>query len=167
MPFQHGNKLGRKFTSGPLSEEEREKLRGPRGKQSAEWVAARVLASAGKRAGRSPGPRSEATRKRMSLAVRNRYERDGPPRPKWKNTSLERALWKLLSAAGYSFETEKRFGRSRVDVYLPDYHLAFEADGWHHTRPGRAEADQARDDELMRRFKLPVVRLSTADLAEV
>lgn len=57
---------------------------------------------------------------------------------------------------------EKRFGRFRVDAYLPPpYHLAFEADGehWHNKK-----YDKKRDAELMKRFGLPVVRMSEQEL---
>ncbi len=89
----------------------------------------------------------------------------GHARPVWKNTELEARLWKFLVEAGYAIELEKQFGRYRVDVYLPDYHLAFEADGsYHHSRPGRPEYDSRRDALLLKIFGLPVVRIEEREL---
>jgi very-short-patch-repair endonuclease len=63
---------------------------------------------------------------------------------------------------------EKPFGRYRVDAYLPPpYHLAFEADGdfWHpyveRQRPGYYKQ---RDDFLLERFGLLVVRLTETEI---
>ncbi len=81
----------------------------------------------------------------------------------WKNTALEARLWKFLVEAGYTIEIEKPFGRYRVDVYLPDYHLAFEADGWHHAQY-QVEHDLKRDAWLWETQQLPVVRLNYLEI---
>lgn len=64
-------------------------------------------------------------------------------------------------------EIERRFGRALVDCYLPDYHLAFEADGTYWHRAELQARDRARDERLWERFRLPVVRLTQAELEEV
>lgn len=80
----------------------------------------------------------------------------------------ERIMVNLLRAAGFTVETQRHFGRACVDAYLPDYHVAFEADGaYWHNRPGAPEKDAARDAELMRRFALPVVRLGEFELRDI
>jgi very-short-patch-repair endonuclease len=94
-------------------------------------------------------------------------QRNECPRPRWKNTELEAKLWTFLVNAGFTIELEKQFGPYRVDVYLPERHLAFEADGWHHTLPGRSEYDVKRDANLLRQFQLPVIRLMESDLAKI
>ena len=108
-------------------------------------------------------PKSDAARCAMRLSALRRVERDGPPRPVWKNTRLEQALVHLLESAGFTVEREKRFGRFRVDAYVPERHLAFEADGPHHEL-FRQEHDARRDCELTERFQLPVVRLTAQEL---
>ena len=47
-----------------------------------------------------------------------------------------------------------------VDCYLPDYHVAFEADGPSHSQI----KDRNRDDTLMINYALPVFRISSEDL---
>ena len=47
-----------------------------------------------------------------------------------------------------------------VDCYLPDYHVAFEADGPSHSQI----KDKNRDDVLMINYALPVFRISSEDL---
>ena len=80
-------------------------------------------------------------------------------------TDLERRLYVLLA----EFPTvirEQRFGRYRVDAYLPPpYHLAFEADGvYWHDRPERVKHDARRDAYLLAEYGLPVVRLGETEL---
>ncbi len=56
-----------------------------------------------------------------------------------------------------------RFGRFRVDAYLPPpYHLAFEADGtyWHRPESEQARRDVERDAWLLEHYDLRVVRLT-------
>lgn len=80
-----------------------------------------------------------------------------------KLTGLEVKLSRLLTEYP-DLITQKRFGRYRVDAYVPSLHLAFEADGarWHD--PAR---DEIRDAWLMERYSLAVARLSERDLNEM
>lgn len=80
-------------------------------------------------------------------------------------TAIERILTVFLVNAGFRVEPQRQFGRAVVDAYLPEYHLAFEADGvyWHNL-PNRAEMDARRDARLLTDFGLPVVRLTEAEL---
>ena len=92
-----------------------------------------------------------------------------PTRPTWKSTRPERILAEFLYDCGYEFVREQRFGRYRVDFYLPEYHLAFEADGefWHgHNERFRPGYYQQRDGYLLEQFSLPVVRLTDREIQE-
>lgn len=99
-----------------------------------------------------------------SCAAKARWKTGFKRRPVWRDTRLELALVLLLRGAGFIIKREKRFGRYRVDAYLPERHLAFEADGkyWHSQQ---REHDARRDAELLERFGLPVVRLTEQELA--
>lgn len=81
-------------------------------------------------------------------------------------TSLEIKLRKLLSSFP-DVEFERPFGPYRVDAYLPEHHLAIEADGryWHERRG--LEYDEKRDLHLLEAYGLIVVRLSELDLEAV
>lgn len=81
-------------------------------------------------------------------------------------TSIEIILWDKLLAEFPRLEKQKRFGRFTVDAYLPEYHLAFEADGdyWHSFKK---ESDASRDAYLLSKFNLPVVRLTETELREI
>ena len=76
--------------------------------------------------------------------------------------------WKLaevLVAAGFEVVIpEQQFGHKRVDVLLGEEWLAFEADGAYHFTVERRAYDEQRDQELLKRFALPVVRLSGAEV---
>lgn len=63
---------------------------------------------------------------------------------------------------------EQRFGRYRVDAYVPSRHLAFEADGdyWHSSLERKAY-DQARDRSLLSEFDLVVIRLTETELRRI
>ncbi len=89
------------------------------------------------------------------------------PRPPFLTTEIERILFKFLEDAGFQVIKEKRFGRFRVDTYLPERHIAFEADGayWHKLN----EADNPgcyvrRDQILLEKYGLPVVRLTEREV---
>lgn len=83
----------------------------------------------------------------------------------WTNTSLEKILLTLLDDFP-TVITQKHFGLYRVDAFLPEYGIAFEADGhrWHRDKPGQSEYDRKRDEEILIRFGVVVVRLSEDDL---
>ena len=80
--------------------------------------------------------------------------------------------WKLIDfllRAGFEvIIPEQRFGVYSVDVYLPEYHLAFEADGdyWHNIS-GIHARDENRDAYLLRKFELPVIRLWEHEINEL
>ena len=65
---------------------------------------------------------------RIALAAAKRILRY--PKP---ITGIERALYVMMKMSGFTFIPEKRFGRYVVDAYIPELHMAFEADGafWH------------------------------------
>ena len=83
-------------------------------------------------------------------------------------TKIENTLVNVLLAEFPEVIRERKFGRYRVDAYLPPpYHIAFEADGtyWHEKREREQPGyDVARDAYLMVEHDLPVVRLGEADL---
>ena len=66
------------------------------------------------------------------------------PKPR---TNLEIALYSMLNTAKVYFISEKRFGRYKVDTYLPEYNMIIEADGkyWHTDR----EREEKRDRYLL------------------
>lgn len=83
--------------------------------------------------------------------------------------TLELALRRLLTEAGFSFEEQVPFDRCTVDAWVPEYGLAFEADGtfWHtyneNKNPGRYKR---RDAFLLRSSEVnAVIRLTESDLA--
>ena len=87
------------------------------------------------------------------------------PHKQWNKetrTNLEVILEGLLSEFP-EIQIQKSFGHFCVDAYLPPpYHLAFEADGsyWHKF----PRKDAVRDAYLLRKYGLPVIRLSEKDL---
>ncbi len=96
---------------------------------------------------------SKATAKNHAAGV----YRKGP-------TSLELALRRLLTSAGFDFEEQVRFGHCVVDAWVPSHRLVFEADGmfWYHHQDKEREA--RRDAYLMRRGVAAVVHLDDCDL---
>lgn len=78
-------------------------------------------------------------------------------------------LANYLLAVGYDdLALEVPFGRAFIDIYAPNEHLAFEADGsYWHSLPGRSESDKARDATLMKEFELPVIRFSELECHEL
>lgn len=80
------------------------------------------------------------------------------------STRLSKLMIKLFLSEFPEVVEEKRFGRFRVDAYLPQpYHLAFEADGeyWHSMRKDK---DKARDKMLFEKYGLPVIRLTQQEI---
>lgn len=92
---------------------------------------------------------------------RIRYWRQNP-RP---ITNLELALYRLLEYANFEYQKEVPFGPYIVDTYLPDYGIAFEADGdfWHQYGP-RIIHDKRRDEYLKGHLKA-VIHLRDSDLS--
>ncbi len=57
------------------------------------------------------------------------------------------------------------FGKYRVDAYIPQpYHIAFEADGYEHSKTKGKEKDYRRDCDLMGGFNLPVIHIQNEEL---
>lgn len=81
-------------------------------------------------------------------------------------TDIERFLVNRILVEFPEILTQEQFGCYHVDAYLPPpYHIAFEADGeYWHQNPKR---DAARDFYLLRKFDLPVVRLTGQEILEV
>ena len=75
-------------------------------------------------------------------------------------TEPHRQLIQLLEGLDLTVEVEVSFPPKSVDCYLPDLHVAFEADGPQHSGP----KDRKRDDYLMATYALPTYRLTSADL---
>ena len=71
------------------------------------------------------------------------------------STKIERQLYRILDEMGLSFIEEQEFPPYRVDAYCPELHVAFEADGPHHTRA----RDKRRDALLMKQYGLHVHRI--------
>ncbi len=126
-------------------------------------------------AGRARAPVTIETRERLRSAVRKHIETCddtcGSPAcaPRWGPTRIENTLVEVLLAEFPEVQREARFGRYRVDAYIPPpYHIAFEADGryWHNL-PGAVERDAARDAWLLAEHGLPVVRLTEKDLSKM
>ena len=72
--------------------------------------------------------------------------------------------WKLadvLTVCGFNnIVAETQFGRYRVDTLLADEWLGWEADGNYHFSKDRREYDKKRDEIILDRFELPIVRLN-------
>lgn len=73
-------------------------------------------------------------------------------------TGWHRWLEKKLHHMGLSYVSEyTEFWPYSLDLYLPEWHLCIEVDGPYHRR----KADALRDDQLMRRYQIPTLRLSS------
>ena len=119
---------------------------------------AKLLAS---HLGKKKGPMPEAVKIKLSLATAARLARQGAIRPSLPQT----LLMNRLLALGLVVETEKQFGRYVVDCYLPEVHIAVEADGdYWHRRPGAPERDRRRDEYLERVFGLGVIRFWESEI---
>lgn len=107
-------------------------------------------------------------RARIGAASKKRFREQGMPFQLTKSTKIELVLRKIVENAGLKFIPNCKFDLFEVDVYIPKYHLAFEADGefWHN-QPGRPEKDAQRDKELLENFHLPVIRVSEDKLKQI
>ncbi len=161
----------------------------PRGPRSAKTRA--KIGASNRLAAHHRPPISDETRQKMSLSQRNRTShhskssrlkiskarrkhiaacRDSEcrsaacnPSPPRGPTRIENILVDVLLAEFPEVRREERFGRYRIDAYLPPpYHLAFEADGayWHQD----AQADAARDAQLLIEHSLLVIRIGEQEL---
>ena len=77
-------------------------------------------------------------------------------------TVPHRQLLAALGALNVDVEVETSFPPYHVDCYLPDFHVALEADGPQHS----ASKDADRDAVLMARYALPVYRVDSGILAQ-
>jgi len=84
-------------------------------------------------------------------------------------TRLEKALYKMLDAFGWEYDTEVAFPPYFVDAYIPGLHLALEADGPFHfkgnpfigtTAEEEAEATRTRDAYLQEHYDLKILHLT-------
>ena len=73
-----------------------------------------------------------------------------PNHAPWANTRIEIIMQELLTELGIEFETQKRFGRYQVDIYIPSCQLVIECDGeyWHRFENPRK---RSRRDSYIRR----------------
>lgn len=62
---------------------------------------------------------------------------------------------------GYTTVAEQPAGQYKLDIYLPELHIAVEYDGPSHW----SRRDAARDKYIWETYQLPVWRVSAADLA--
>jgi len=76
-------------------------------------------------------------------------------------TGIERTLRGLLRHLNLIVVDERPFDPYRVDLYCPELHVAFEADGPTHGFSGR---DRKRDGELAEKYGLVVYRVPLARL---
>ena len=82
------------------------------------------------------------------------------PGPGVTNTVPHRQLVALLEWLGFTVEEEKGFYPYHVDVYVPELHVAFEADGPQH----RERPDAERDERLLGTYALQIYRLGAGVL---
>lgn len=76
---------------------------------------------------------------------------------KTQGTGGELKLRALIEKEGYEHEDNKSFPPYEVDVYVPEFHLAFEFDGRpYHSFKSR---DRRRDEHLMKIYGLPICRI--------
>ena len=76
-------------------------------------------------------------------------------------SSLTWMLADVLTNAGFEMViAEEQFGRYRVDALLAEEWIGFEADGYYHFISERQEYDKQRDKNILKRFGLPIVRLT-------
>src|SRR3954452_4397930 len=73
-------------------------------------------------------------------------------------SELEREFLRLLTRAGLPLpETQKRFGKHRVDFWWPDLRLVVETDGSHFHRTAAQQAnDRTRDQDHIRNGRTPL-----------
>jgi very-short-patch-repair endonuclease len=70
-------------------------------------------------------------------------------------SDAHRELIRLLQNWGVGLMEEVEFPPYTVDIYVPDAHVAIEADGPHHSR----RHDDKRDQQLYERYSLVVLRV--------
>lgn len=73
-----------------------------------------------------------------------------------ERSGFHRDIEKLLDEMGVNYISEKGWQPYRVDIYIPEWHLAIEADGPMHNK----WKDQKRDNFLLETYGVPVMRVS-------
>lgn len=91
-------------------------------------------------------------------------EWDRPETGRTTLTAIHRRLRDLLTRAGFWVQDELQVGKYRIDCYLQEVHLGFEADGrLHHTRTAKMR-DRARDEWILDNSGIIIMRLTDRDL---
>lgn len=102
-------------------------------------------------------------RAKMSESARRRLSRGGLR----GLTSLERALYVMLYSAGFHVIAQQKIGRSVVDAWVPEYGLAFEANGepWHTWNEAKRPGYHERRTKALNKLGVHVINLTATDLA--
>lgn len=77
-------------------------------------------------------------------------------------SDLHRDLVRHLERSGVEVMDEVVFPPYQVDVYVPAFHVAIEADGPQHSE----RRDEKRDKMLLETYHLPVFRVTPEELAD-
>lgn len=77
-------------------------------------------------------------------------------------SDAHRELMRQLENMGVELMEECDFPPYRVDIYIPDFHVAIEVDGTQHND----KKDNKRDLYLRDTYYLPVLRIKTKDVAK-
>ena len=75
-------------------------------------------------------------------------------------TGISQQLLKAVRACGFDTEEEVRFAPYQVDIYVPELHTAFEADGPTHVK----HRDVERDKYLFDTYQLHVLRFPQKEI---
>ncbi len=112
--------------------------------------------------------RKEIASRHNSLDLPNcRCYVHGAARP-YMVSSYTWMLCDVLKALGFELIIpEAQFGLYRVDALLAEEWVAFEADGNYHFTTERRTYDAQRDANLLKRFDLPVVRLTGNEVEQL
>lgn len=77
-----------------------------------------------------------------------------------ERSNEHRKVERWLAQMGLAFESEVAFEPYRVDIYLPEWHLAIEVDGpYHHQKH-----DKARDGYLRDNYGLEILQANFREL---
>lgn len=77
-----------------------------------------------------------------------------------ERSGIHRQAEAWLRKCGLDFESERSFPPYRVDIYLPEWHIAVEIDGPWHSR----SSDAKRDAYLLETYGLPILRYGYKDM---
>lgn len=154
---------------GPCTEQRRQAIsKALKGRVLSDEYRARISTSKRGKSSMTKERYKEISKRHNDLDLPNcRCYVHGAARP-YMISSLTWKLADVLVAAGFNkVIAEAQFGRKRVDVLLADEWLAFEADGNYHFTDDRQAYDKQRDEDLLNRFDLPVVRLSGSEVEKL